>query len=59
MSGEFITANAVWPRLNVTFVFASSRAGCEAAGDIAGTVAAMTDGDPRVESEKASYNTLG
>jgi hypothetical protein len=27
--------------------------------DIAGTVAAMTEGDPRVESEKASYNTLG
>jgi hypothetical protein len=27
--------------------------------DIAGTVAAMTEGDPGVESERASYATLG
>jgi hypothetical protein len=26
---------------------------------IAGTVAAMTEGDPGVESEKASHNILG
>jgi len=27
--------------------------------DIAGTVAAMTESDPGIESEKASHNTLG
>jgi hypothetical protein len=27
--------------------------------DIAGTVASMTENDPGVESEKASYNTSG
>jgi hypothetical protein len=29
------------------------------AADIAGTVAAITEGDPGVASEKASYNTPG
>jgi hypothetical protein len=28
-------------------------------GDIAGTVASMTESDPGVESEKNSHNTLG
>jgi len=27
--------------------------------DIAGTVASITESDPGVESERASYNTLG
>jgi len=48
MSEEFTTGNAVWPRLNVTFVFASSRAGCEGAGDIAGIVASLTESEPGV-----------
>jgi len=56
MSKEFTAGNAVWPRLNVTSAFASSSAGCEAAGDIVGPVAFIYRSSFRKEqSETASH----
>jgi hypothetical protein len=51
------------PRQQGLYFIKNSLASCRSSatmeGDIAGTVASMTEGELEVESERASYNTVG